>query len=583
MGKRVGYGQACDMWSIGVMTYKLLSGRLPFYGATEEHIMMKVLRCNYSWSPSALWEKISSDGKDFISKLLQVDPGARITADQAMKHKWIVAAEQRLSNAEGGGGEMDDVPQLGRRTSLQLALTTPKVQVKQVHLLRALTNKDKNLLIKTRVPEGALAQCSLGDVLPLVLCVLHCNMTLQIAFSFLSERKFSSAPVANEQGKFIGFVDVQDLLTVITDTCGQNLSSHSEKSRVPLSKLLAVTEARAFQQTLKEMLDTRKASVAGLGTFPYFGPQSNLLEVIQQGFLTESSMRLHLHRVPLLSKVATHATNIQLITPEGEVQESAHTAASPEVVDTTTTDMSSNFKAREQQLLSRSNTNNNATTTNAAPIANSLVDYIVGMVTTSNVLQFFANQPNVLGPHLQGKTIHDLGLDKSPFFSVSLSTPAIYAFMIMREENVTGLAVVDEHSRIRANISASDLKGIGLESMQKLSMSVRSFLNQQAKSNGTEILPPVTCTPDDTFAEVIHTMVLKHVHRVYVVNQHHRPLSVITGTIVLRVVSENTEVQTRSQILLQSVDHVPSPPTSPLLAPLKDMLVHQLTFDDADD
>ena len=35
------------------------------------------------------WSTVSSEAKDFISKLLQVDPAQRYTAVQALSHPWV--------------------------------------------------------------------------------------------------------------------------------------------------------------------------------------------------------------------------------------------------------------------------------------------------------------------------------------------------------------------------------------------------------------------------------------------------------------------------------------------------------------
>lgn len=36
------------------------------------------------------WPSVSNLAKDFIQRLLQLDPAARLTADQAIRHPWVV-------------------------------------------------------------------------------------------------------------------------------------------------------------------------------------------------------------------------------------------------------------------------------------------------------------------------------------------------------------------------------------------------------------------------------------------------------------------------------------------------------------
>uniref|UniRef100_A0A7S2JSJ9 Calmodulin n=1 Tax=Leptocylindrus danicus TaxID=163516 RepID=A0A7S2JSJ9_9STRA len=82
------YTNACDMWSIGVITYILLCGYPPFYGDSDSEIFRSVRAGAYDY-PSPEWDTISKTAKDFIDKLLQKNPKDRMTASQAMKHPWI--------------------------------------------------------------------------------------------------------------------------------------------------------------------------------------------------------------------------------------------------------------------------------------------------------------------------------------------------------------------------------------------------------------------------------------------------------------------------------------------------------------
>ncbi len=56
-----GYDVACDIWSVGVITYILLSGHIPFDGSDEEKVFEKILTANYSF-PNALWANVSDAG-----------------------------------------------------------------------------------------------------------------------------------------------------------------------------------------------------------------------------------------------------------------------------------------------------------------------------------------------------------------------------------------------------------------------------------------------------------------------------------------------------------------------------------------
>ena len=52
------YDERCDVWSIGVLMYMLLSGTAPFNGDNEEDIEDKVEKGEYSMD-DPIWDEIS--------------------------------------------------------------------------------------------------------------------------------------------------------------------------------------------------------------------------------------------------------------------------------------------------------------------------------------------------------------------------------------------------------------------------------------------------------------------------------------------------------------------------------------------
>lgn len=83
-----GYDKEVDLWSIGVITYILLCGFPPFYAETVPEVFEQIMKAEYDY-PEEYWNEISAEGKDFIDHLLVVDPKERLTAKQALEHKWL--------------------------------------------------------------------------------------------------------------------------------------------------------------------------------------------------------------------------------------------------------------------------------------------------------------------------------------------------------------------------------------------------------------------------------------------------------------------------------------------------------------
>ena len=82
------YTEACDIWSIGVITYILLCGYPPFYGDSDAEIFNSVRTGEFDF-PSPEWDEISNSAKDFVTFLLQHAEEMRPTAIEAMEHPWI--------------------------------------------------------------------------------------------------------------------------------------------------------------------------------------------------------------------------------------------------------------------------------------------------------------------------------------------------------------------------------------------------------------------------------------------------------------------------------------------------------------
>ncbi|NXW68987.1 DAPK3 kinase, partial [Hirundo rustica] len=81
-------GLAADMWSIGVITYILLSGASPFLGETKQETLANITAVNYDFDEE-FFSNTSDLAKDFIRKLLVKDTRKRLTIQEALSHPWI--------------------------------------------------------------------------------------------------------------------------------------------------------------------------------------------------------------------------------------------------------------------------------------------------------------------------------------------------------------------------------------------------------------------------------------------------------------------------------------------------------------
>jgi len=81
------YTPQCDIWSIGVIVYVLLSGRFPFHGTSNDK-MTHIKKGKYKFEPEK-WARLSKRSQDFTKALLEMNPSKRLTAKGALEHAWI--------------------------------------------------------------------------------------------------------------------------------------------------------------------------------------------------------------------------------------------------------------------------------------------------------------------------------------------------------------------------------------------------------------------------------------------------------------------------------------------------------------
>uniref|UniRef100_A0A0G4I0R2 non-specific serine/threonine protein kinase n=1 Tax=Chromera velia CCMP2878 TaxID=1169474 RepID=A0A0G4I0R2_9ALVE len=93
------YDEVCDIWSIGVIVYMLLSGSPPFNGTNDHEILAKIKRGTFSFA-GPRWAGASDLAKDFIKFLLERDQTKRPSAERALKHPWITQLLRQNATTE---------------------------------------------------------------------------------------------------------------------------------------------------------------------------------------------------------------------------------------------------------------------------------------------------------------------------------------------------------------------------------------------------------------------------------------------------------------------------------------------------
>ncbi|CAN0259139.1 unnamed protein product [Ascophyllum nodosum] len=117
------HGTPVDMWSMGVIIFNMLSGKHPFgkqyrFRKYINPIYAEIRKGQFDFDPR-YWSTVSEDAKDLVKNLLKVNPSERLTACQALQHRWLLREGEGLVENDLGPG-LQELRVFNARRKLQL-------------------------------------------------------------------------------------------------------------------------------------------------------------------------------------------------------------------------------------------------------------------------------------------------------------------------------------------------------------------------------------------------------------------------------------------------------------------------------
>ena len=107
------YTKACDVWSIGIILYILLSGTHPF-SMDNENLLFKQMKEGVISFKDELWSIVSNEPKHLIEQMIQVKPEERMSLEKVLESEWFEKNMIYWPETRKRGSEHLDVPEAKR-------------------------------------------------------------------------------------------------------------------------------------------------------------------------------------------------------------------------------------------------------------------------------------------------------------------------------------------------------------------------------------------------------------------------------------------------------------------------------------
>lgn len=170
------------------------------------------------------------------------------------------------------------------------------------------------------------------------------------------------------------------------------------------------------------------------------------------------------------------------------------------------------------------------------PVLSKTTGKVIQIISQSHVCQLLYERVKA-GGVLTDTTPGTTGLGMKEVFVVKDTDQARDAFQLMVDKRVSSVCIIDENGEILTAVSTKDirllprLESAGLERNNLLDMNVREFVGlvrRATEIDGKSRAACVTVDINTPLATVLGKLAATKMHRVYVIDAHHKPVGVIS-------------------------------------------------------